>query len=366
MPGKLLLVVNHIDWFWSHRLPLARGAKEAGFEVVVACHGADGDPRLAEAGFRGVSLPGGSPFATLGALRAAVRDESPDVLHVITIKYAFLAGLATLGLGLPRIVHTIAGLGYLYTGEGVKPRLLRAALASFFRIALRRGNTHVIFQNPDDKTLLERLGLADPVRSHLIRGSGVDVDAFTVTPEPQGETLVLMPTRLVHEKGVAIFVEAARMLKAEGVQARFAIAGGLSRSNPRAITEAEMRAMTADGAAEWLGKIDDMPRLLAESALIVYPSYYGEGIPKVLLEAMAAGRAIVTTDHPGCREAVADRVNGLLVPVRNAPAVADAIRSFLDHPDERARMGAEGRERAEEEFRVERIVGETLKVYSGV
>jgi glycosyltransferase involved in cell wall biosynthesis len=175
--------------------------------------------------------------------------------------------------------------------------------------------------------------------------------------------VVLLPTRLIREKGVIVFIEAARILKARGVNAKFQIAGGMEGHNPNKISKEEMETLTADGATEWLGRVTDMPALYASAALIAYPSYYREGVPKVLLESAAMGKAIITTDHPGCREAVADNDNGLLVPVKDAQATADAIETLLKDPVRRKEMGARSRERAEKEFDVRLIVDQTLKVY---
>lgn len=363
---KILYVLNHMDWFWSHRLPLAQGAQDAGYDVIVAAPGAQADERLSSYGFTGIDLPKGNPLKAVLHLRRVFAQQKPDLVHAITLKYAFLAGLAAQGTGI-RAVHTIAGLGYLFSGEGARPKILRAVVGPLLKLALNNRHTTLIFQNPDDRALMIRRGFAVPQRSVLIRGSGVDTAAFAVYPEPEGDApLVLMPARLVREKGVAVFAEAARLLKHQGIKARFVIAGGLDRSNPNALNESDMQKIVADGPAEWAGKVTDMPALYAASSLIAYPSWYGEGVPKVLLEAASCGRAIVTTDHPGCREAVAHGENGLLVPVRDAPALAEAIRTLLDDPALRRRMGEKGREKAENEFDVQRIVRETLAVYEPV
>lgn len=368
---KLLYVINHIDWFWSHRLPLARAAREDGWAVGVAVTGAGADGRLDAQGFKGFELPpadrGFGPLAALRIIRAIhalIKREKPDILHAITLKYAFLAGLAARLDPDVKIVHTIAGLGYLFSGEGLKPKMLRLAVGPFLKCALKHPRARIIFQNPDDRDLMIRRGFVRPAQCFLIRGSGVDLSAFPLAPEPAAEIpLVLMPTRLVRDKGIAVFIEAAKILIDEGVEARFMIAGGVTRNNPLAISEAEMKAMIAGSPVEWPGRVDDMPALLAASALVCYPSHYGEGVPKVLLEAAASGRAIVTTDHPGCREAVTDGQNGLLVPVRDARATAAAVAVLLRDAELRGRMGMAGRKMAEEEFDVRRIAGETLAVY---
>lgn len=363
-PKKLLYVINHMDWFWSHRLPLVLGARDTGYDVTVAAPGAANDKKLSGYGLTGVDLPASGVVETVLQLRSILNDKKPDILHAITLKYAFMAGLATLGKNI-RVIHTIAGLGYLFFGEGLKPKILRTVLGPFLKAAINTSRATLIFQNPDDREVMARLGgFAAPARSVLIRGSGVDIAVFKALPEPDNSVpMVLMPTRLVREKGIEIFAQAARLLKIQGIKAHFVIAGGLDRHNPNALSEADMKALIADGAAEWAGKVADMPALYAASTLIAYPSWYGEGVPKVLLEATSSGRAIVTTDHPGCREAVTHSDNGLLVPIKDAPALAQAIQLLLENPAMRRRMAARGRERAEQEFDVRRIVCETLAIY---
>lgn len=361
MGHSLLYIINHMDWFWSHRLPLAQGAQDKGHNVSIACENAGDDAQLTAHGFTGIELTSGNIIKTILATRKILQSQKPDIAHAITLKYAFITGLAALGLKI-KIVHTIAGLGYLFSGEGLKPKILRIIVGPFLKLALK--NAQLIFQNPDDMALLIQRGLAHESQCHLIRGSGVDTSQFTLAAEPDNERpVVTMPTRLVHEKGVAVFVEAARILKERGIEAEFQIAGGISASNPNAISEKEMRDMTADGAATWLGKVSNMPALLANSNLIAYPSYYREGIPKVLLEAAASGRAIITTDHPGCREAVTEGENGLLTPVKDAAATADAIETLLRDPALRAAMGKASRLKAEREFDVKLVVEQTLALY---
>lgn len=365
---KILYIINNIDWFWSHRLPLALAAKDAGYGVIVAASHVDEaqKQKLAAHGFEGVCLPPAdtiiSPFTVLRNIKAiydVLKTHKPDILHVITIKYAFLAGLAARSCPRLKVVHTIAGLGYLFSGNDLKPRLLRLIAGLPLKLALSRAE--LIFQNPDDRDLMIERDFADKAHSHLIRGSGVDINEFSYSPPPEdGKPLVLMATRLLHDKGVAVFIEAAKII---GDKARFQIAGGEVTSNPLAITKDQMEAMIKDSPVEWLGRVADMPALIRQSAVFVYPSYYREGIPKVLLEAASIGRAIVTTDHPGCREAVEDGVNGFLVPIKDPNATAQATLKLLQDPALRDSMGKASRRRAEDEFNVERIVTETLGVY---
>jgi len=373
MSQSILYVINHMDWFWSHRLPLAQGAQNDGWNVSVVAAGATQDDKLSTHGFRGIDLPqAGSGLGVFSivrmifALRRIIKRDQPDLVHAITLKYAFITGLASLGTG-TKIVHTLAGLGYLFCGEGLKPQILRAIVGPFLKLALTGPNKHLIFQNPDDMGVMLRRNFADKQNTHLIKGSGVDCDTFVFQTEPDHAIArIIMPTRLVHEKGIGVFVDAAKMLKDRGIVARFEIAGGEAPTNPSGISANEMEAMIAasENAATWLGKVSDMPALMRDANLIVYPSYYGEGIPKVLLEAAASGRAIITTDHPGCREAVDDGVNGLLVLVKDVRACAEAIEKLLHDPALRHKMGAASRKRAEEAFDVKIIVQMTLSVYN--
>ena len=366
---KLLFVINHIDWFWSHRLPLAKGAQMEGYDVHVAVTGAGDDPNLSPQHFTGHELPSADGSAgllkTIWEIHKIIKREKPDILHAITLKHAFLAGLAARFHKDVRVVHTLAGLGYLFSGEGLKPQILRTLIGPFLKLALKGSGIQLIFQNPDDMDLMIKRGFADEKCCTLIRGSGVSLTDFPFTPLPDDkQPIVLMPTRLVHEKGVAVFIEAANILAGKNIEAKFQIAGGLSTSNPRAISKEEMEGMLAGSNVEWLGKVDDMPALYKAATLICYPSYYGEGVPKVLLEAASVGRPIITTDHAGCREAVSDGESGVLIPIKNVQATADAIAALLNDREKMEAMSKNAHALATQEFDVESVVERTLKVYA--
>lgn len=351
-------------------MPIAIGARERGWDVTIGMIGKPEDTAMLE-GFKTVFLPrpkeGLGPLAvleTILSLRKVVSETRADLVHTVTLKYAFLLGLATSFQRGYAVVYTLAGLGFLFRGEGVKPKIMRAVLSPFLKLVFRDPKAQTIFQNPDDEALMMAAGYIRPGHSHLVISSGTDLEKFAALPPPDDEApLVLMPTRLVREKGVHIFIEAARALKRRGAVARFAIAGGETKHNPRAISKTEMETLTKDGAVEWLGRVEDMPALLAGAAIIVYPSYYGEGVPRVLLEAAAAGRPIITTDHAGCRETVKNNVSGILVPVRDVRAVAEAIESLLEDKEKRLNMGHQSRLLAEEKFDIKRIVSQTCDVY---
>ena len=365
---KSLYLFDQSDW--QSRMPVAELARAEGYEVTIALIGPEDNPAKMPEGFDTAYIKTSQKMSVVSLpqmvrqIRSLIKEKQPDLIHAVTLKYGFITGLAALPFKDLRKVYTLAGLGYLFRGTGTKAALIKSLLSPALKHVLKAPNTHLIFQNPDDLNLMIEQGYAEKERSTLIRGSGVDLDKFTAGPEPENESpLVLMPTRLVHEKGVSVFIEAAHILKRRGVNARFQIAGGETKHNPKAISRAEMEEMTKDGAVEWLGRVEDMPALLAQAALIVYPSYYGEGIPRVLLEAAAAGKAIITTDHPGCREAVLHNHNGLLVPTKDAKATSEAIERILSDKDLRMKMGELSRARAESEFDISIITEETLKVY---
>ncbi len=371
---KLLYIFDAADW--ESRFALARAAKEQGANVVIGLIGAkEGDENKAP-GMKiillrkkqGISKGIATPLAMLRDIRKIIAGEKPDIIHAVTLKYSFITAFSALGTGVSHKVFTIAGLGYLYRSDDAKSVVLRYMLWPFLFFALRRNKSRLIFQNADDRALLIRNKIATVETSHLIKGSGVYLDRFDVSEETQQNSvpLVFMPTRLVHEKGIAVFVEAARILKNKGINARFEIAGGLTSDNPRAITREQMESMTKEDAVTWLGRIDNIPAKLKEAALIVYPSYYGEGIPRVLLESCAAGRPIITTDHPGCREAVDHEKSGILVPVKDPEATAQAVESLLANPEQLKEMGNKARKKAEQEFDIHEIVRQTLEVYKGI
>lgn len=361
---KLLFVINHMDWFWSHRLPLAEGAQNDGWNVNVCASGAQTDDILKAKDFKGLELAS-SPLKIVWDIWNIMRREKPELVHVITLKYAFMAGIASRFHPNVKIVHTLAGLGYLFSGEGFKPKLLRFFIGPLLKFALKHPRAQIIFQNPDDQALMIKRGFVRPSQSHLIKGSGVDLDQFAHIAEPKTDVpLIVMPTRLVHDKGVAVFIEAAKIADARGVKARYQIAGGEAPHNPLGISSKEMEEMLDGSSVEWLGRVSDMPSLYAAANVIVYPSYYGEGVPKVLLEAAATGRAIITTDHAGCREAVDHNVSGLLVAIKNAEATADAIEAVVSDVEMRSKMGNAAREFAAQEFDVRSVVAQTLSVYN--
>ncbi|HEY8052561.1 MAG TPA: glycosyltransferase family 4 protein [Steroidobacteraceae bacterium] len=368
---RVLFVVNAAWFFLSHRLAIARAARAAGYEVhlLAAVAGESEEATLAREQIvvhRAAIVRGGlSPWADLRFLLRAIqvmRAVGPALVHNVTVKPVLYGTLAARLRGVPAIVNAISGLGYAFTDAS------RWFLASMLRVAyrhvLRAPTVHVIFQNDDDAREFASAGLVEPHKTVLIRGSGVDLSEFQPAPEELTPTpLVVLPARMLRDKGVVEFAAAARQLRRGGCAARFILAGPLDASNPAALTERELGELTADGSLEWLGPVSDMPGLYRRAHVVCLPSYR-EGLPKSLIEACAAGRAIVTTDVAGCRAVVAHEVNGLLVPARDVDALAQALQRLVVDPQLRARFAAAGRARAEREFGVALVIEQTLGLYA--
>lgn len=366
MAKKLFYIFDESDW--NTRIHTADAARDLGWDVTIGLL-CDKAPSVAS-DFRIHPLPRPKnkfgPLAALslmGDLRRAITANDPDIVHIVTLKYSFILGLATLFKRNLNRVYTLAGLGYLFRGEGNKPVFIRTLLSPLFILVFNAARPHLIFQNEDDQAMFTGMGFATLENTTLIRGSGVDTDQFAAQALPDdAKPIVLMPTRLVHNKGVKVFIEAAK-IAAKEVDADFQIAGGETKHNPAAISKAEMKEMLNGSPVNWLGRVDDMPALLARSTLIVYPSYYGEGVPRVLLEAASVGRPIITTDHPGCKEAIIDNESGLLVPVRDIEATADAMVTLLKDRAKCEAMAKAARSYCEKEYDVKSVAARTAAVY---
>ena len=368
---KLVLFAN-TDWYlYNFRRSLALALRDAGFEVLLLSPDGPYGARLRELGLRWEPVPMDrrslNPLRELALLRWLVtlfRAEQPALVHGFTIKCAVYGALAARMAGVPARVSAVAGMGYVFTSGDAKARLLRPPVRALMRLALDGGNARLILQNPDDVALFERARLVDPARIRLIPGSGVDCVQFMPAQrsERSERCRVLLPARLLWDKGLAEFVEAARQLRAQGRAIDFLLAGTPDPGNPAAVPEATVRSWVEEGLLQWLGHVDDMPALFGSVDMVVLPSYR-EGLPKGLIEAAACGLPLVTTDVPGCREVVTDGVDGLLVPVRDAGALATAIARLHDDPVLAARLGAAARQHALDEFDERIVIARTQAVY---
>ena len=366
---RLLIFVSEDWYFWSHRLPIAQAALEAGYDVALLTRVSAHGEQIIEQGIRLIpiefSRSGKNPLGewrTLLELVRVFRKEKPDILHCVAIKPVLYGSLAAKLAGIRRIVNAVAGLGHIFTAQNRNPAI-KLIVVMAFRFLLK-GGCKVITQNPDDSKLLIDLKAVLPNQIVLIRGAGVDLEKFTPSNTPAGIPIVMFAARLLWEKGAREFVEAAKILRGRGVEARFVIVGAPDNENHSAIPQAQLDAWATEPNVECWGKRADMHRVLSECEVFCLPSYYGEGVPKVLLEAAAAGKALVTTDMPGCREVVIPGVNGLQVEPRNPIALATAIRTLLSDRELCSRMGKESRALAESEFDVERVKKQTIALYA--
>jgi len=372
MEGRRLLIVVNSAWFFvSHRLPLAIAARDRGFDVYVACgvdDEAESEPiRRAGFGFARIDLRRGSfnPVSDMSlawSLYGLYRKIRPDVVHHVTIKPVLYGSLAARAAGVPATVNAISGVGYLFSSSGAILALIRQGVSPLYRVALRGPRTRVIFQNQHDLESFAAVGLVRRDTAVVIGGSGVDLSEFRYVPEPEGVPTVLLPARMLRDKGIFEFAEAGRLLRSRGVVARFMLVGRLDSHNPAAIPERELLALCADAGAEWLGYRSNMSELMRAAAIVCLPSYR-EGFPKALAEAAASGRPTVTCDVPGCRDALVPGETGLVVPARSAAALADALEELLHSREKRSHFGAAGRKLAEQKFDVREIVRRQVDLY---
>jgi glycosyltransferase involved in cell wall biosynthesis len=368
-PPKLIYFATE-DWvFCLHRLPLARAARAAGHEVVVVTRVRKHAAAIEAAGLRLIPLEmargGMRPWQELRTLLQLIkiyRAERPDLAHHVAVKPVLYGAFAAALTGVPAVVNALTGLGFLFTSRRLLARLLRPPVEIAMRLLLNRRGSRVIFQNADDMRALIARGIVDAGNARLIRGSGVDVEAFMPSAEPAGAVVVVLPARLLWDKGVGEFVAAARLLRGRGLAARFALVGDRDAENPAAVPQATLDAWRAEGVVELWGWRNDMAAVYRDCHIVCLPSYR-EGFPKVLLEAAACARALVSTDVEGCREAVSHDQSGLLVPVRDAPALADALAALIENPVRRAACGAAARAIVTGELSLPVVIERTFAVY---
>ncbi len=367
MRPKLLFFVTEDWYFCSHRLQLAIAAKQAGYEVAVLTRVRDHGNIIKSAGIRLIPFESQrrslNPFREIGVLArlvAVYRRELPDVVHHVAVKPVIYGAIAARIAGIGKTVNTLAGLGWFSTSPGITARIFQKLIKLAISNLLSSGM--VIVQNPDDRRWLIGSGVPEE-KIRLIRGSGVDTEVFTPGHRTNEVPVVVLVARMLWDKGVGQFVEAAHIIRSRGETARFVLIGSPDPENPSSISELQLKAWSDEGVVEWWGHRNDLPSILKCVDIACLPSYYREGVPKSLLEAAAAGLPIVTTDAPGCREIVENGVNGLLVPPQNVSRLVEALIYLLDDRDTRRKMGNEGRRLAEAEFSIGQVVYETLAVY---
>lgn len=372
MATRILYIVNDPTFFLTHRLPLAIEARKSGYEVLVATGAGEGVDEIERIGFEHHVLPlqrsGINPvmeFRLLFAMARLYRMTKPDIVHLVTIKPVLYGGILSRLMRIPAVVIAVSGMGYLYVGN--RSGLVRGFVNTMYRFALKHPNSCVIVQNEVDREDLKAMHALRPGQDVLIPGSGVNLTQYAYEPLPDGTPIVILPARMLWDKGVREFVEAAYFVTDQGKKARFALVGPYDPDNPAAVPlkQLEFWCSSSGGPIEWWGRCADMPQVYSKASLVVLPSYR-EGVPKALLEAAAIGRAIVATDIPGCRDVVEDGINGYLVSPKDAPALAEAIISLLSDRHRLEEMGRRGRKKAEQEFGVEKVIEKHMDIYASL
>lgn len=372
LSGRTILFLVTEDWYFvSHRLPVARAARDAGMRVHVACRvGRDGGA-IRDEGFELHPLRwrrgrGGlaSSLRALLEIRALLRRLRPDIMHAVALKAVVFGALAVLPLSV-RPVFAIAGLGFAFTQRSPAAAALRLAMRAVFRFAVDRRDAVILLQNDDDLAVLRDRGFVRRARMQTIRGSGVDAVHFAPLPEP-GSTVptVAVVSRMIAIKGIADLVAASRLLHSAGVTHRLLLVGDPDAENPSAISPAILREWAQAPWIEWLGGRSDVRGIWEEADIAALTSLGGEGLPKTLLEAAACGRPLVATDVPGSRDIVVDGETGYLAPPGDPGAIAAALLRLLEDSEARRRFGGAARARVEASFSQERIADETLNLYA--
>jgi glycosyltransferase involved in cell wall biosynthesis len=376
---KLTFVVNHVAFFVSHRMPIALRARSSGYDVqlltgqagsvsmerlaVEKLHVADvGHQRVA---FRSASVNPILELIGLVQLTWHMRKLQPDVVHCASPKGLLYGGLAARFCGVKAVVLAVSGMGFAFTNTGNRS-LLRTVVAKVYRsfvgFAFRNKNVQVIVQNNDDKAVLIASGMVRLDQITLIPGSGVNIESFEKVSIESKLPIVLLPARMLLDKGVVEFVQAARTLKAVRPEWRFVLAGAADYHNPSSVQREEIELWYREGIIEWLDHVDDIVPWFVQASIVCLPSYR-EGMPKALLEAAAAGCAVVTTDTTGCREAIIPGETGDLVPVRDSAALATALLSLITDRSRRERYGYAGQRLAKARFGLNSVIDQTLDIY---
>ncbi|WP_250523377.1 MULTISPECIES: glycosyltransferase family 4 protein [unclassified Caballeronia] len=371
---KVVLYAN-TDWYlFNFRLSFARKLRDAGFEVILLSPDGEYGPKLRDQGFRWHAVPMNrrslNPLRELALVLWLARffqREKPQLVHGFTIKSAVYGSFASKLAGVPARVNAVAGMGYVFTSRDLKARILKPVVRTVMRSALNGRDSILVLQNPDDIKLFEAARIVEKQSIRLIKGSGVDLTRFKVreaSPDDVAKPLrILLAARLVWDKGIEEYVEAARMLRRENRTVRFLLAGSPDDGNPASVSTAMVQGWVKEGLVEWLGHVSDMPKLFTEVDVMVLPSYR-EGLPKALIEAAGCALPLITTDAPGCREVVSESgVDGLQVPVRDARALADAIRQLDDDRALARKLGLAAREKALKNFDERIVIEKTLAVY---
>jgi glycosyltransferase involved in cell wall biosynthesis len=368
---KLLFFISEDWYFWSHRLSIAKAVRDSGWDVAITTRISNLKEDILKENIKIFKLKQfkrriQSPlkeFKSLLELLIIYRTFRPNIVHHVALKPVIYGTIAARLAGVDSIVNALAGLGFLFTSEGKNILFFKRAVLLLLRFLFNSRKVQLIIQNTDDLNLMLSHNVVRKEQIVLIPGSGVDTQTFKPCPELSGLPVVLLPSRMLWDKGVKEFVQAANLLNSDGRMARFVLVGAPDQENPASITSDLIKKWESDGVIEWWGYRSDMTEVYSKSHIVCLPSYR-EGLPKVLLEAAATCRPIITTNTQGCKDVVCHGVNGFLVPVRNTEALVGALRTLLNNPTLRSSMGMRGRELVKNKFSQEKIVDKTIELYN--
>lgn len=363
---KILFVVN-VDWFFiSHRLSIAQEALKRGYDVHIACALTNKKEFLEQQGFHihplKLSRSATNLFkesSSLIELYGILKEVQANIVHFITVKPIIYGGIASKFFDIEKIVFSISGLGYIFIAKGFKASLRRLLITSLYKLALKSKTSHVIVQNDDDQKIVANF---KDIAITKIRGSGVDLETYLYTKEPKEPLKVTMASRLLRDKGVFEYIQSAKMIRTHYPNVTFELYGDKDEGNRATLTDAEIKKIKNEGVVQLHGFSDAIAEVFSKSNIVVLPSYR-EGLPKVLIEAAACGRAVVTTDVTGCKDAIEPNITGLLCAVRNPNSLAEAIEKLLSNPMQREQMGKAGRALAQREFDIKAVVQKHFEIY---
>jgi glycosyltransferase involved in cell wall biosynthesis len=370
-PAPRLLYVVTEDWYFlSHRLPMARAARAAGFEVHVATNVGEDAEAIQQEGFtlHPVRFVRGrlSPFSNIGtifALRSVYGEVAPAIIHHVALQATVLGILAAFGRNCAK-VYAITGLGHAFIAGSGKARFMQRVIRFLLRFGLNRRRAVGLVQNPDDRDMLAEVGV-NPDHIVVIPGSGIDADQLRPIPEPDGPVTIAYVGRMLDDKGLRNLIAAFRLVRAGNRDARLLLAGSPDPANPGSIPQIELAAWGREGGVTWLGEVADIATVWQRAHIAVLPSRR-EGLPKSLLEAAACGRPLIATDVPGCREVVIAEKTGLLVPVDDPEALAAAMERLVRSSHQRIRLGVAARRLVDERFSADLIGKATVELYQSL
>jgi len=366
---KILYIIN-VDWFFiSHFLPLGKEALKRGHAVHIACGITDKQEYLEDLGFIVHPLPilrsGTDLFKelqTMSAMYKVIQFVQPDILELFTIKPLLYGGIVSRFFTIKKRVFYITGLGYVFVAKGVKGFVIRNIVKAMYKLAISGKNNTIVTENIFDKELINSLKAVDKKQIKIIKGAGVDLDQYKYAQEDNDNLKVTMACRLLRDKGIFEYIEAAKILKNKGIDVEFEIYGDIDIYNPATLHDEDLEKIKKEGFVTVHKFSSDIANVFSNVNIVVLPSYR-EGLPKVLVEAAACGRAVVTTDVPGCRDAIEVNVTGLLCKVRDATSLAQQIEKLILDPELRNSMGKAGRELAEKEFDIKKVVKKHFEIY---